>query len=49
MVGVLKWTHFHYPLVLKTGVTGFLRSWAIAFIAVIITGLLERKRLRLRV
>ncbi|MBS1524596.1 MAG: DUF5009 domain-containing protein [Bacteroidetes bacterium] len=41
--------HFHYPNVLNYGWGGFFRSWAVAFIVVIIGGLLEKKHLKLKV
>ncbi|MDB5026282.1 MAG: hypothetical protein JWP78_4037 [Mucilaginibacter sp.] len=48
-VGFYKLFHFHYPAVLNAGIGGFLRSWAVAFIAVLIGGFLEKRRLRLKV
>jgi predicted acyltransferase len=41
--------HFKYPQFLSTGIGGFLRSVAIAFIIVIITGILEKRHVRLKI
>lgn len=41
--------HFRYPHFLDFGIGGFLRSWAVAFIVVIIGGFLERKRIKLKI
>ncbi len=48
-VGFYKLFHFNYPAVLNAGIGGFLRSWAVAFIVVLIGGFLEKRRLRLKV
>lgn len=48
-VGIYKLFHFHYPALLNTDIGGFLRSWATAFIVVIIGGFLERHRLKLKI
>jgi heparan-alpha-glucosaminide N-acetyltransferase len=49
MVGFFKLVNFSYPSVLNSGIGGFLRSVAIAFITVWIGGLLEKRRLKLKV
>jgi hypothetical protein len=41
--------HFDYPAFLNEGIGGILRSFAIAFIVIFITGFLEKKNLRLRI
>lgn len=41
--------NFHYPRLLNYGWGGFFRSWAVAFIVVIIGGLLEKRKLKLKV
>ena len=48
-VGFYGLVHFHYPHLLNYGWGGFLRSWAVAFIVVIIGGFLEKKKLKLKV
>lgn len=48
-VGFLKLFHINYPSVINAGIGGFLRSWATAFIIVIIGGFLERRRLKLKI
>jgi heparan-alpha-glucosaminide N-acetyltransferase len=48
-VGFLRLFHIHYFKFMDYGIGGFLRSWATAFIIVIIGGFLERRRLKLRV
>jgi predicted acyltransferase len=48
-VGFYNLFHFNYPQVLNYGWGGFFRSWAIAFVVVIIGGLLEKKHLKLKV
>lgn len=41
--------HFHYPAFLNYGWGGFFRSWIVAFVVVVIGGLLERKHLKLKI
>jgi heparan-alpha-glucosaminide N-acetyltransferase len=41
--------HFHFPEVLSEGIGGILRSIAMAFIVILITGVLERARIRLKI
>jgi heparan-alpha-glucosaminide N-acetyltransferase len=41
--------HFHYPEFLNFGWGGFFRSWAVAFIVVIIGGFLAKRHLKLKV
>jgi heparan-alpha-glucosaminide N-acetyltransferase len=48
-VGFYKLVGFRYPHVLNYGWGGFLRSWAVAFIVVIIGGFLEKRKLKLKV
>jgi hypothetical protein len=47
--GFYKLFNFNYPDFLNYGIGGFLRSWAVAFIVVMIGGYLERRRLKLKV
>jgi heparan-alpha-glucosaminide N-acetyltransferase len=49
MVGFFKLVNFSYPRVLNSGIGGFSRSVAIAFITVWVGGLLEKRRLKLKV
>ncbi|HEY4194138.1 MAG TPA: DUF5009 domain-containing protein [Mucilaginibacter sp.] len=48
-VGILRVCHVHYPSIINNGIGGFIRSWATAFIIVIIGGFLEKRRLKLKV
>jgi len=48
-VGFYRLFHFRYPDILNYGWGGFLRSWAVAFIVVIIGGFLEKRKLKLKV
>lgn len=48
-IGFYRLFHFRYPDVLNYGWGGFLRSWAVAFIVVIIGGFLEKWKLKLKV
>jgi len=48
-VGFYKLVGFRYPQMLNYGWGGFLRSWAVTFIVVIIGGFLEKKKLKLKV
>jgi predicted acyltransferase len=41
--------HFQYPVFLREGIGGILRSFAIAFIVIFITGFLEKRNLRLKI
>ena len=41
--------NFNYPWFLDEGIGGILRSFAIAFIVIFITGFLEKKNLRLKI
>lgn len=47
--GFYRLFHFHYPAILNYGWGGFFRSWVVAFVVVIIGGLLERKHLKLKI
>lgn len=47
--GFYKVFNFHYPRMLNYGWGGFLRSWAVAFIVVIIGGFLEKSKLKLKI
>jgi hypothetical protein len=42
-------TGFRYPHFLNEGIGGILRSFAVAFFVIWIAGVLEKKRLRLRI
>jgi heparan-alpha-glucosaminide N-acetyltransferase len=48
-VAIMSLVYFQYPHFLNYGWGGFLRSWAVAFIIVIIGGFLEKRRLRLKI
>jgi len=48
-VGFYKLLHVHYPKALNYGWGGFFRSWAVAFIVVLIGGFLEKRRLKLKI
>ncbi|HEX3385904.1 MAG TPA: DUF5009 domain-containing protein [Mucilaginibacter sp.] len=48
-VGFYDMFHFHYPQFLNYGWGGFFRSWAVAFIVVIIGGFLERRKIKLKI
>jgi predicted acyltransferase len=41
--------HIRYPDILNEGIGGILRSFAVAFIVIFITGFLEKKNLRLKI
>lgn len=41
--------HFHYPTFLSEGIGGILRSFAVAFVVIWITGLLEKVNIRLKI
>jgi heparan-alpha-glucosaminide N-acetyltransferase len=47
--GFYRLFHFQYPDVLNYGWGGFLRSWAVAFVMVVIGGFLEKWKLKLKV
>ncbi|GAC1301482.1 MAG: hypothetical protein NVSMB24_04390 [Mucilaginibacter sp.] len=49
MVAIFYIVHFRYPHFLNYGAGGIIRSFAVAFILILLTGLLERRRLRLKV
>ncbi|MDB5132832.1 MAG: hypothetical protein JWR02_2581 [Mucilaginibacter sp.] len=49
MVAIFYIVHFRYPRFLNAGIGGIIRSFAVAFILILITGLLEKRRLRLKV
>jgi predicted acyltransferase len=48
-VGFYNLFHFHYPAFLNEGIGGFFRSWAVAFVVVIIGGFLAKRGLKLKV
>ena len=48
-VAIMTLVYFRYPHFLAYGWGGFFRSWAVAFIIVMIGGLLEKYRLRLKI
>ncbi len=48
-VGFYSMFHFHYPAFLNYGWGGFFRSWATAFIVVIIGGFLAKRHLKLKI
>jgi heparan-alpha-glucosaminide N-acetyltransferase len=49
MVAIFYIVHFRYPRFLNYGAGGIIRSFAVAFILILITGFLEKKRLRLKI
>lgn len=49
LYSIFELVHFHFPKVLGEGTGGILRSVAIAFIVIFITGLLEKRRIRLKI
>ena len=49
MVAIFYIIHFEYPNFFNYGTGGIIRSFAVAFIVIIITGLLEKRRLRLKI
>ncbi|HEV8081789.1 MAG TPA: DUF5009 domain-containing protein [Chitinophagaceae bacterium] len=49
IIAIFYIVHFKYPLVLGDGTGGIIRSFAIAFIVIMITGFLEKRRLRLKI
>jgi heparan-alpha-glucosaminide N-acetyltransferase len=49
VVAIFAITHFRYPHFFDYGAGGIMRSFAMAFIIIIITGLLEKRRLRLKI
>jgi len=48
-VGFYKLVDFHYPAFFNYGWGGFFRSWAVAFIVVIIGGFLAKRHLKLKI
>ena len=49
MVAIFYMINFNYPHFLNYGTGGIIRSFAVAFIVIIITGFLEKWRLRLKI
>jgi heparan-alpha-glucosaminide N-acetyltransferase len=49
MVAIFEMTGFHYPHIFNFGAWGIVRSFAICFIVIFITGFLEKRRLRLKI
>jgi heparan-alpha-glucosaminide N-acetyltransferase len=49
MVAIFEMTKFNYPHFFNFGTGGIIRSFAVAFIVIIITGFLEKWRLRLKI
>jgi predicted acyltransferase len=49
IVAIFHMIHFKYPWFLNYGTGGIIRSFAMSFIVIIITGFLEKRRLRLKV
>lgn len=49
LYAVYSLTGFHYPQWFNSGIGGILRSFAVAFVLIMLTGLLEKKRLRLKI
>jgi heparan-alpha-glucosaminide N-acetyltransferase len=49
MVAIFSITHFNYPHFFNYGTGGIIRSFAVSFIVIFITGFLEKRRLRLKI
>jgi predicted acyltransferase len=49
MIAIFYMVGFRYPHFLNYSTGGIIRSFAVAFIVIIITGFLEKKRLRLKI
>jgi len=49
MVAIFEITRFRYPHFLNYGAGGIIRSFAICFVVIFITGFLEKRRLRLKI
>jgi len=48
-VAIFELLHIHYPRFFNSGIGGLIRSMAVAFIIIALVGLMEKKRLRLKV
>jgi heparan-alpha-glucosaminide N-acetyltransferase len=49
LYSILNLVHFHYPPFLREGTGGLIKSFAIAFLVIGLTGVMERYRLRLKI
>jgi predicted acyltransferase len=49
LYSLLNLLHFQYPVFLSEGIVGLTRSFAVAFLIIWLTGILERYRLRLKI
>jgi heparan-alpha-glucosaminide N-acetyltransferase len=49
MVAIFYLTNFNYPHFFNFGTGGIIRSFAVSFVVIIITGFLEKRRLRLKI
>jgi predicted acyltransferase len=49
LFAIYRLTNFSYPVFLKEGVGGVIRSFAISFVLIWIVGLMEKRRIRLKV
>jgi len=49
IIAIFYMIHFRYPRFLNYGAGGIIRSFAMSFIIIIITGFLEKRRLRLKI
>jgi len=49
LVALMGLVHFRYPEFLDEGTGGIIRSFAISFIVILITGVLEKRRIRLKI
>jgi len=49
LVALMGLVHFRYPGFLDEGAGGIVRSFAISFIVILITGVLEKRRIRLKI
>jgi heparan-alpha-glucosaminide N-acetyltransferase len=49
LIALMSLVHFMYPRFLDEGAGGIIRSFAISFIVILITGVLEKRRIRLKI
>jgi len=49
LVALMSLVHFRYPRFFDEGTGGIIRSFAISFVVILITGVLEKRRLRLKI
>ncbi|ASU33585.1 DUF5009 domain-containing protein [Mucilaginibacter xinganensis] len=49
LVSLMALVHFTYPDFLDEGTGGIIRSFAVAFVVILVTGVLEKRRIRLKI